>query len=255
MGTTETNPSDTLDSSLTARNERQMDLFEYWSILAGQPRPVDDQFFQEASRRMLKAERLFPVITDKYNKAEDSRNRMLRMVELVMFVLESCNTAPNRQYFNEAWKKFATMNEIINSGGSADVLKLEPMDHETIKNLSEELDHIEVRAYLYERIVERVTQAVRLQGGYDYSDNQRIRQLTYRFDDQSRPEDEVPIPDRSKIVVVPCLRQLKLLKVLEDKKVLAPITRKRAEEVLRILIAQQKGFELPEPPPMISSVE
>lgn len=252
MGTAETNPSGAFNGSLTARNEHQRDLFEYWSVRAGWPRPVNDQFSLEAARRISEAERLFPTIKDEHREAEDNENRVLRTVELVMFVLETCNVAPSRQYFSAAWKKYAPMSKIINAGKSAGDLQLKPMEDETIKNLSDELDQIEVMAYLHGLIVERVTQAARFQSEYGYLENQRLRQLTSRFVDQGKPKGRA-IPDISEtdLKAVPCLRQLKAL----ENKVIGTATKRRAEEVLRILIAQQEGIELPKPPTEISSVE
>lgn len=252
MGTAETNPHDVIKDSLTARNEHRMDLFEYWSVFLGQPYPVNDQLSSEAARRISEAERLFPTIIDQRRKAENDENRVLRTVELVMFVLESCSTAPNRRYFRSAWEKFVPISEVISTRKSVDIVQLEPMDHETLKSLSGELEEIEVMAYLYERITDNVTRAARLQSEYGYSENQRVRQLTSRFGDQGRPEGKVSVPNRSETqLTVPCLRQLKAL----ENKVIGTTTKLRAEEVLRILIAQQEGFELPVTPTKVQDVE
>ena len=230
-----------------------MEPFEYWSVLHGRVQPINMELLSEARRRIGEIENLY--------SGSDSRIR--RTIEMTLYVMELTRSLPSRESLQQQWVPFAPLAETLSSIPSTDenlrspdktkVIKLPQLSRIINEGLSEQLERLEVHTYLRERVTKSVAYAALLQKRYSYGDNEEIKRLTAMFSNKSTVDpSEAAAGRHTKKLSVPVMVQLR---AMEGKNLLGARASAKIEQVIRILIAQQEGLELPPLTPKESRVE
>ncbi|MEK7153531.1 MAG: hypothetical protein AAB834_06280 [Patescibacteria group bacterium] len=212
--------------SARPRRQEHFDLDDCWCITMGYPAQVPPEVARLGQARIAEIDRRFPSRT----------HRTDRTIEISLYVFELTGLIMPRHYHIQS---FETIRQAY-FGIISQAVEAESTP-EAIAAVEQDVEELEVHSYLRELVADRVGQAAELHDQLDADGRDNIRRSTGHFIGRKsyggRRSPEI-------FAVVPVLQQLRSL---EDKGLIDVEERKYLEGILRIIIAQQHGIDIPEP--------